>query len=286
MKDKAKLNSLVVEAISKQCKYAAADTNDDSRTGDAAPPADILAFAEALSIGHEMKLTILTGGLCNFSYRAHFPTSPTTPSLFAKLTFKYPIMFPDKPCPVSRTQFEYEAMKLYHETASTSSLASDAAITPYYCLDIGDGEMKLLITEFSSLDEQAANQFIEGVVDMRVGEKLAHSLAALHSHRIQDDDLTFNQEMKPFFLDLCTFVKDIVSGFFADNDAEIDRPSELARSLGQDAVDAIVQRYCHDVVYRNDCYQHGDCHVFNMLVGAKPSIEMLEQFDPRGDVPM
>ena len=293
---KEELKRLVIDTITQECHAAAAAAaaaasaaaaaESTSSASAADPPSDLIACAEALSNGHELHLTILTGGLANFSFRAHFPTAPPdTPSLFAKLTFTYALLFPDKPCPITRTRCEFEAMKLFRDCAASSPGASDASITPYLCVDVGP-DKKLLVTEYSSMDEQFANQFIDGAVDLRVAPRLAHSLAALHS--LPDVDAGFNEDMKPFFQDLATMLEGIFGSFFAEQQeggptTEVDRPTELARSLGRSALDDIYKAYCRDLE-RTDCYVHGDSHLFNMLVGAKPSISMLENFDKCGDV--
>ena len=114
----------------------------------------------------QLQLQILTGGLANYSYKVTCTDDSTSP-LFAKLTFTYALVFPDKKCPLERTQFEYDALMMYHNVLSNSPRSSDTAVTPYFCINVGD-DKKLLVTEFSPLDEQAANQFIDGVVDLRV----------------------------------------------------------------------------------------------------------------------
>ena len=282
--NKEELKRLVIEAITQQCQAVAAAAASPAASAPtaASPPADLLACADAISNGHKLHLTILTGGLANYSYRAHFPTAPPgTPSLFAKLTFTYALLFPDKPCPIRRTQCEFDAMRIFQECAKASTKATDASINPYFCIDIGS-DKKLLVTEYSKLDEQFANQFIDGVVDLRVAPKLAHSLAALHS--LPNVEVSFNEEMKPFFQDLATIMEGIFSGFFSEEDgAGDDRPTDFARSLGQTALNDIYKTYCNDIE-RSDCHIHGDCHVFNMLVGAKPSISTLENFNKCGDV--
>ena len=288
---KEELKRLVIDTITQQCHAAAAAESTSGASAAADPPADLIACAKALSNGHQLHLTILTGGLANLSFRAHFPTAPPdTPSLFAKLTFTYALLFPDKPCPITRTRCEFEAMKLFRDCAASSPRASDASITPYLCVDVGP-DKKLLVTEYSPLDEQFANQFIDGAVDLRVAPRLAHSLAALHS--LPDVDVGFNEDMKPFFQDLATMLEGIFGSFFAEQQEDgpttgtctevVDRPTELARSLGRSALDDIYKAYCRDLE-RTDCYVHGDTHVFNMLVGAKPSVAMLENFDKCGDV--
>jgi hypothetical protein len=46
----------------------------------------------------------------------------------------------------------------------------------------------------------------------------------------------------------------------------------------------LVQNQQFEYSNNRDCLQHGDSHVFNILVEAKPSIEKLEAFGPNGDV--
>jgi aminoglycoside phosphotransferase (APT) family kinase protein len=278
--NKEDLKRLVIEAISNQCKSTAAASDSVSS------PPDIIAVASALNDGHQLQLKILTGGLANYSYKAFFPDSPETPALFAKLTFTYALVFPDMPCPINRTQFEYAAMEIYQKVVSSSPKASHVAVTPYFCMDIGDDKNKLLVAQFSPLEEQAANQFIDGTVDMRVATKLAHSLAALHS--VKEVDPNFNAAMKPFFQDLTSITTGIFGSFFSDEinemeEEDMDRPTRLARLFGKATLDKISTQYCQDIE-ETDCIIHGDSHVFNMLVGAKPSIETLEHFSESGDV--
>jgi hypothetical protein len=152
-------------------------------------------------------------------------------------------------------------------------------------MDVGD-DKKLLVAQFSPLDEQAANQFIDGTVDMRVATKLAHSLAALHS--VKEVDPNFNAAMKPFFQDLISITTGIFDSFFSGEfnemkEEDLDRPSRLARSFGKVTLDKISTQYSQDVE-ETDCMIHGDSHVFNMLVGANPSIETLEKFAESGDI--
>ena len=103
----------------------------------------------------QLQLQILTGGLANYSYKVTCTDDDSTSPLFAKLTFTYALVFPDKKCPLARTQFEYDALMMYHNVLSNSPRSSDTAVTPYFCINVGD-DKKLLVTEFSPLDEQGS----------------------------------------------------------------------------------------------------------------------------------
>ena len=172
---------------------------------------------------------------------------------------------------------------MYQTVLSNSPQATSntTAITPYFCINI-ETDKKLLVTQFSPLEEQFANQFIDGVVDIRVATSLAHSLAALHSTK--EYDVNHNIDMVPFIQDLCTIMEEIYDGFVkADDDGSVvDRPTQYAKTLGKDILDNIIQHYRK--MNDKDCIIHGDAHVFNMLVASKPSIESLENFAECGDV--
>ena len=88
--------------------------------------ADICAVAEGLEFGRKLHLTILTGGLCNYSYKVSFVTNKDEQNqkqqqdgddvaLFAKLTFKKAVgLGPDVPdCSHDRTQCEYDMLEMF-----------------------------------------------------------------------------------------------------------------------------------------------------------------------------
>jgi len=271
--DKEALKQLVIDAISKQCISSAESTDKDT-------PSDILKIASALNNGHTLQLTILSGGLANYSYKVTCTDETTDVVLFAKLTFTYALVFPDKPCPLDRTKYEFESLNIYKDVVSKSPKASNEAVTPYFCIDV-EGEHKLLVAQFSKLDEQAANQFIDGVTDLRVSSTLANSLAALHS--MKDFDVNHNIDIKPFIQDLVGILEEIFDGMIKEEDVDIDRPTKLGQTMGKETLDKIISTYREKLDDR-DCIVHGDCHVFNMLVESKPSIEALENFGEKGDI--
>jgi len=68
-----------------------------------------------------------------------------------------------------------------------------------------------------------------------------------------------------------------------EDNGDIDRPTKLGKSMGKSMLDKIISTYREKLDDR-DCIVHGDCHVFNMLVELKPSIEKLENFGEKGDI--
>lgn len=232
------------------------------------------AIGTCLDKNGKIEIDILTGGLANYTYKIKVTHCQDCDDkyLFAKLSFPYAMLFPDKPCPLSRTENEYEMMKTFHK------LAPGCVAAPLFCDDIGD-DMKLLVTEWSHVDEQFANQFIDGAVDPRTADRIAQSLASLHS---TDVDMEFNSKMRPWFSSLTPILQNIFDDLF-HSDGKQDRVSTLARELGKETINSLFESY-QDTIDQKECLCHGDLHAFNLLVGAKPAIETLERFDTTGDV--
>jgi len=143
---------LVVQAIVENC------SPDSSH-------ADLRTVAAAVSAGHKLKLKVITGGFMNYSYEVSIPSDPNAAPFFAKLALPYVLMLgPDTPFPTERLQNEYDSLTVYQSTVPESQQKN--AITPYFCVDVK--ETKLLVTQWSHVDEQFGNQFIDGCVDLRV----------------------------------------------------------------------------------------------------------------------
>lgn len=87
----------------------------------------------------------------------------------------------------------------------------------------------------------------------------------------------------PYFQDLVGVLEEIFDGFMKEEGDRLDGPTKLAQSLGKEMLDKIITQY-RKRLEDKDCLVHGDCHAFNMLVGAKPSIETLENFAESGDI--
>lgn len=117
---------------------------------------------EAVANGSMFSCKILSGGHTNYSYKVSVQGHPNL-NLFAKLSFEYPLWNPDKSCYYSlkRTENEWEIMM------SVSEIAPDCVVKPLGCWDVSQDEqtMKLIVTEWSTADEQFCNQFIDVVVD-------------------------------------------------------------------------------------------------------------------------
>jgi len=287
--NKEELKRLVIDAISKECNKRCGSSSDDSSRN---RHKDLLAIANGLAQGRELQLNILTGGLCNYSYKVNCKKNDNDNdntdedkqrddvALFAKLTFGHPMVFPDTPFSLERTNYEYKMMELY----ANVSPYPESAVTPYFCIDVVSGDdnndgssmcMKLLVTQFSSqLEEQAANVFVDGgVIDTKFATKVAEGLSTLHNTEVTDPD--FNKDARPFFQSLTHITASIFDGYFAtavddDDDVHhINGATRYARSIGKERLGKILKGY-RETLERSDCYIHGDSHVFNMLVEGKP----------------
>ena len=196
--------------------------------------------------------------------------------LFAKLSFEYALWNPDKTSHYSlkRTENEWEIMN------TVSKIVPDCVVKPLGCWDVlQDGHrMKLLVTEWSSSDEQFGNQFIDGSVDLRIAPKIAQTLAALHT--IKDFEPEFNANVKPCMENMLEQMKVFVHEACAKENPK-DRTEAYCVDVGADVlekvVDGIISNY-----HQRDCLIHSDSHVMNILVESKPSVEELELFGPNG----
>lgn len=255
--DKEKKKLAVLEHIKSRC--TSSSDIDDLRT-----------INSYLSNGSEINIEILTGGLANYSYAV----SCEDVKIFAKLSFPFAQLFPDKPCPLSRTDNEFVMMKKFN--ALNPSLVS----TPYFCDDIGD-DMKLLVTQYSPVDEQFGNQFIDGSVDKRTADKIAEGLSRLHLKETHTEELQFNIEMKPWVQSLTPILDQILDDLY--NPDNSNRVATLAKQLGKDKTNSALDSYV-STIDESECLIHADCHAFNLLVGKKPSIESLQEFEESGSV--
>jgi thiamine kinase-like enzyme len=246
------LQSLVIQAIADNCSL-------DS------PHSDLRTVAASVSAGHEIELKILTGGLCNYSYRISVPTDPKAPSLFAKLALPYALWFgPDHPIPVERLENECKMMNVYQNAMPESQRQN--TITPYFCAEVSG--MKLLVTQWSPIDVALGNQFSDGCADIRVAANLAEQLAALHSLKCADEDCDDTENVD-------STEKDDISMFM-----KFFGKTELFRDYSQTEMEEM-DSLLGELGKRKQCYSHTDAHAFNILVGEKPSIE---EFDEDGNV--
>lgn len=270
-KKREELKRVVIDALTEEFKKPAAQSFED-----------INDFVKGLEAGREMELIILTGGLCNFSYKLHFKDSDKDDdvSMFVKLTFGTPLLFPDVPCSPDRTNYEFKMMEMYAKAAPDPK----STVKPYMCFDVEGGEenMKVIVMEFSSLAEQAGNIFVDGgVVDKVYATKIAKNIAALHNTEVKEPD--FNEEMKEFFMSLTGILQMFFEGYLDESNENPDRTALRAREIGKEGLDEIMTVYC-DMLMRTDCYVHGDCHVFNMLVESAYKALTNEDESSNGDV--
>ena len=143
--DKEQKKKVVVEAISSHC-------NNSSQFK------DLRLIGDALECGDKLEAEVLTGGLTNFSYKVVVAGAPKL-QLYAKLAFSHSACDPSTSFDLDRTVNEFKMMERF------KVIDPDSVAIPYLCIDVDD--MKLLVTQWSPADEQWANQFIDGTVDIR-----------------------------------------------------------------------------------------------------------------------
>ncbi|KAL9186477.1 hypothetical protein ACHAXT_005715 [Thalassiosira profunda] len=264
---------LVLDTIAEHC-----------RTSSSSSPPIFRQINDALNGGQTLDAKILSGGITNFSYKVH--TSNNDLTVFAKLSFEYALFNPDGFHDLARTENEYRMME------RMAAATPDCVVAPLACWDVecqpdsgGKPQRgKILVTEWSAADEQFGNQFADGCVDGRVAVQLADTLATLHL--MDDYDPKFNETVKPCFAGLLQMAKGVVEGL-CRAEAPKDRTEAYCREVGWatsgagPGLRAVMNANIADYD-RKDCLIHGDAHVFNMLVEARPSIEQLEEFGPNG----
>lgn len=235
---------------------------------------EITSFAKGVEAGREMSLAVITGGLCNMSYKLKFKDgNDSDPVLFVKLTFGTPVAFPDVPCSPDRTSFEFKALEMF----ANATPYPESAIKPYLYIDVDGTEenMKIIVTQFSSkLEEQAGNLFIDGgVIDKAFATTIGKSLAALHNTEVTDPE--FNEDMKEFFLSMLGMTEVIFAGYLDESAENPSRTALAGRAIGKSNLDEIIVSTTSHLL-QDDCYVHGDCHMFNMLVASKLKAAMSE----------
>jgi hypothetical protein len=272
---KEELKSLVIDALTEEFKKPSSQEHETVR-----------AFSKGLEEDQELELTILTGGLCNYSYKLQFKTKDSntkndSAALFVKLTFGSPVAFPDTPCSPERTKYEFKMMDLFAKITPYP----ESAVMPYLCFDLEGSEenMTLLVTEFSSrLEEQAGNLFVDGgSIDRSYADKIAKSISALHNTEVTEPD--FNKGMKEFFINMTKLARMIFGAYLDEADEQPDRASLRARAIGKESLDEMMEVYCKQLM-RTDCYIHGDCQAFNILVEGNLKALANEYESSVGDV--
>ena len=233
---------------------------------------DIIAFSKGLAEGREMQLMVITGGLCNMSYKLKFKDSTISDVvLFVKLTFGTPVTFPDVPCSHERTNYEFKAMEMFAKVTPYP----ESAVNPYILLDVKGSEenMKIIVTQYSSrLEEQAGNLFVDGgAIDKEFATKIAKSLVALHNTEVTEPD--FNGEIKEFFTSILGVTQLTFDGYLDESNKKPNRTALAGRVIGKEGLDKIIEETTAHIL-QTDCYVHGDCHMFNILVANKLEASM------------
>lgn len=225
--------------------------------------------------GSKLEAEVISGGYTNYSYKVFVGDQPEL-CVFAKLCFEFALWNPDKTAhyDLERTENEYKIME------KISSKTHGSVVSPLGCWNLNhEGQkMKILVTEWSKGDEQLSNQFIDGAVDPRIAPKIAETVAALHT--IEDFDPDFNQQVKPCMENLLEHMKCVAREASKSQDPK-DRTESYCTTLGEDVVMNIINALTANY-HQRDCLIHSDCHAFNILVEAKPSIEELEAFGKNG----
>jgi len=282
---KEEMKTLVIESFTKELKKSSSKEHEDLRP-----------FFKGLEEEQELQLTILTGGLCNYSYKLHFKdndkdngrrnsnsnSNNNEIALFVKLTFSTPVLFPDVDCSPERTKYEFKMMDLFAKITPDPK----SAVKPYLCFDVeGDSEenMKVLVTQFSSrLEEQAAHVFVDGgTIEKAFATNIANGLAALHNTEVTEPD--FNEKIKDFFLTLTGMNRMIFAGYLDETNKNPDRTALRAREIGKENLDKIIDVYCQKLML-TDCYCHGDSQAFNILVEEQLKSWVNEDESTIGDV--
>jgi len=267
-RDKKEKQRLVVDAVASHCSV-------DSSFEDLRVIADAI-----LQHGDTLEIENLAGGYTNYTYKLFLGSDPSK-ALFSKLCFPRAFWNPDPDLhyDVQRTENEYIMMERF------AKLAPGCVATPYFIIDIDD--MKLLVAQWSPADEQMANQFIDGSVDLRVAKNLASSVATLHSMEV---DPEFNTDARECMVSVFPAMKEeLLSYLIIGGDGDDDDPPstknkravQLAKEFGEDLCHFIFDA-CTESYRSKECAVHSDLHAFNVLVEKKPDVQYLEEFGPNG----
>jgi len=297
LQDREEKKQLVVDTISSHCRLMESSSSSTD---------DLKWIKEALVQGDILVADIVTGGWCNFSYRVYLKRNPEI-QVYVKLAFPRALWDPnpDAYFDTQRIEKEFHMMKLYHH------LNPGSVAIPYTCIDVDT--MKLLITQWSPSDEQFANQFIDGVVDIRYVvipcnrililftycwhyESISTLSISLYSHRVivkLAQGLAKLNSIKDFDPNYGSDVKEVLKGYmnlsgqsmikslFDADQVNMDQVSAFAKELGLDTCLQFMEGYLLDI-YKSESLGHSDSHVFNILVEKKPDISTLEHFGPNG----
>lgn len=240
---------------------------------------DIRSISNALKNGNELCVTIISGGVTNFSYRVTVTgeDAPGT-ALYAKIFFPYALWGTDKNAyyDVERGANEFRIIGHFRKMLGMGAPVA----TPYLCTHKED--VVLFVTSWAPADEQWANQFIDGTVDLRIIPKLAKSLAALHLSPFEGDvGLDFNDGVRLTMQGMIDITRQVIAGHLASEDPPADDCIAYIREIGKDKFFSMMDNLWEKYSTR-DCINHSDTHVFNVLVESKPPSRSEQQFGDNG----
>ena len=263
-KDKELKKKLLLELIVSHC-------NDESEF-------EVLrAVGAALKSGDKLNAQVISGGVTNYSYKVFLEGDPDR-AFFAKIAFPYALWNPDRSVhyDTARAANEFKIMKRFKDMMGENAPVA----TPYICADIED--MKILVIQWASTDEQWANQFIDGEVDHRIIPKLAQALATLNLAPFDDElDPMFNDSVRPCMRNIFG-VSQAIFGQLISADETIDSCVAHMKEMGQERFDELIENM--DKLYMTrECINHSDIQCFNLLVERKPNLETLQSFGEKGD---
>lgn len=270
-------------------------------------------IALAMESGASLQAHLIAGGKTNYSYRLcvakklsleelddnedELPIEYS--SVYAKLFLPYALWDTQHnfQFDLSRAKNEYEILKLLSTTIdSTEPDEPRIVATPYLILDASSAaamsatlptnnttQATLVVAEWKDDDEQWANQFIDGEVDMRVLIGVARALAQVNLHPVDP------HAVRNHLLAIGPMVKSVYAKILELNEQDCDSVMKLLQTLGQEKFDALIDahgRQMHDspdVVINEPCgLCHNDFHPFNILVEPKPADFRENPFGPQG----
>ena len=235
--------------------------------------AELREIGDALKGGDKFKIKVISGGKTNFSYKVSLEKSPDK-ALFAKICFQFALWNPDTSVyyDLARTENEFIAMRQFNDM-----LVDAPVVMPYHCVDVQD--MKVLVTQWATADEQFANQFIDGSVDARIFPKAAEAFATLNTAEF---DPSFNESCRPCMISVFPILT-MFFGQYVEAPEVTDKCVAICKEFGLEKLSLICQNMEKSYLTQ-ECLIHSDSHVFNILVEKKPSIETLQQFGDKGNL--
>ena len=230
---------------------------------------DVRYICEALHNGDTLEAKVISGGYTNYSYQLFLKNEPEK-KLFAKICFAYALWCPGKKIPydLDRQRCEFNLMKEFSESLTSGDGEESPVVTPYFLLNV-DNQIRILVSQWASTDEQWGNQFIDGEVDRRTLPNIATTMAKVGLAKVDDKNL--NQNMLTDLRGMFAGFGPIFANLFAAN-PNPDKCVEYLSKVGKERL-AAMQEAAIALEDKKECTVHADAHVFNMLVEAKPRID-------------